>query len=437
LIIDHSSRFKFEDWLRYLTYFVWAFFFLFLCGAIFFFFSVEKSESTPSITSSVEDSSQSAHERYAAIGKGPLSLQGGSFGRVPHLSHEVIFLACNRRPDVKPEEAEILFSLRSSKEEFIAHAGQKIYLKGAHSDVIGALPLHVSRTQTSLWFVPLATALISDAMTLTIEVGVKFTEDGVEKEECAQHTLEQRGLSEEKQHQIPLPFQSLFEARCWGVDQLFKKYGGEEYKAIQEKQKIEIAHPSPYTCFVAPGDFLTLSNEQWQVVSLEEAKSNAPIARVKAMNGHNLEIEAWDEQGFFPHMIRLNQQHVPKLLYKAENLPTSFRLRTSSQVTCLFGKRRMILKQGDWLLKTTSGWHILKRVEEMEDCLQHKIKGELFIFDRLDKEEGRVILRGTLFDEMRTQVQSVEIPIAGSKKTFKQRKKKHVLSKKNVVPSRT
>jgi hypothetical protein len=48
--------------------------------------------------------------------------------------------------------------------------------------------------------------------------------------------------------------------------------------------------------------------------------------------------------------------------------------------------------------------------------LQHQIRGELFIFDSLEKDQGKVSLKGHLFDEMRTQLQPIAIPIAMDKK---------------------
>ncbi len=78
------------------------------------------------------------------------------------------------------------------------------------------------------------------------------------------------------------------------------------------------------------------------------------------------------------------------------------------------------------MLKTGAGWRNLRRKEEIESCLHHRIKGELFIFDSLEKEQGRWVVKGNLFDEMRTQVQSVSMPIEMENKTGKSRKKRKI-----------
>jgi hypothetical protein len=432
LIIERSSRLNTESALRYLTYFLLCCLGVTCLLSIYIFFS--EKEVVIKQSSVYLKQTPSINEQYALIGTGPLSLNTENFlGRIPNLSREIKLLARNTRPDKGSQRDEVLLALKSSGDELTVGDGQKVYLMAAKKDHITSLPLHFSREPTPLWFIP----LVIGSEEISVEVGMKIVEeDGTEKEERTHFTLENASTGQEKVKENSSAFQTLASARFWGTDLLMQRYGGEELREVKEKQMIEFLHPNSSFCYVAPGDYLTWLDGKWQVSALSQIKPEAPLAHVKALQGRSLEIEAWDEKGFFPLRVKLAQQLVPKIMYKPDSLPTAFRLRTSSQVTCVLGKRRMILKQGDWLFKTSTGWHILKRLEEIEDCLQHKIKGELFIFDHLEKEEGRILLRGTLFDEMRTQMQPIEIPIVGSKKNNRrQHKKKNVLSKKNVISS--
>ena len=109
-------------------------------------------------------------------------------------------------------------------------------------------------------------------------------------------------------------------------------------------------------------------------------------------------------------------------------------MRSSSQVAWTIGKRRFILKEGDWLLKVGRSWRNLKTEKDIEDCLSHRLKGELFIFDSIEKQQGKVFVKGHLFDEMRTHVTELKIPVAtegtspgkGKKKSATAYKKKEV-----------
>lgn len=78
-----------------------------------------------------------------------------------------------------------------------------------------------------------------------------------------------------------------------------------------------------------------------------------------------------------------------------------------------------MLKQGDWMLKTAQGWHLLKKTDLLDQALQFAMRGELFIFDELVKENGKSVVKGHLFDEMRVQMVPVSIPIISEKEKAK------------------
>jgi hypothetical protein len=115
----------------------------------------------------------------------------------------------------------------------------------------------------------------------------------------------------------------------------------------------------------------------------------------------------------------------PRLQFKAEAMPSKIRLRSASQVSCALGKRRVILRVGDWLLKTPTGWRNLRRTDEIQSYLSHRLKGELLIFDAIEKEQGNWVMKGHLFDETRTQQLPLTLSIDAEKaqgKTSRKRK---------------
>lgn len=100
------------------------------------------------------------------------------------------------------------------------------------------------------------------------------------------------------------------------------------------------------------------------------------------------------------------------------------RLRNSTQVSCALGKRRVILKQGDWLLKTATGWRNVRKIDELQQLLYFRMKGELLIFDGIEREQGRLVMKGHCFNGSRTQMQPFSIPIEAYKTTSKSKRKK-------------
>ena len=84
----------------------------------------------------------------------------------------------------------------------------------------------------------------------------------------------------------------------------------------------------------------------------------------------------------------------------------------------------MLLKVGDWVLKTKRGWKRLKKSDEIDAYLNHHLVGDLFIFDALERKGGRVVLKGHFFNEMRTQKQKITVPIVSEKKAKRPKRKK-------------
>lgn len=69
------------------------------------------------------------------------------------------------------------------------------------------------------------------------------------------------------------------------------------------------------------------------------------------------------------------------------------------------------MREGDWWLKSETGWSHLKTLNDIEDYLAHKIRGELFIFETIATERGKTEVKGHFFDTMRTQIQPISLTL--------------------------
>lgn len=364
---------------------------------------------------SLSSSKGRCDEFYELIGSGAFSLNSGKLSPLfQHLRDEIILLGRNLRPDAASREVKMLIGLKTSKEEKEIINGSPLFLdvntKG--KDMFGAL--HFSQNKDSLQIKPVCL----EGNAVIIEVS------GAEEGQFVvqEASLTSSGNKDKRDHY----FKSLNQAKWWGNDILFQKYGGEEYKEMKDKQKLELADKnSSYVIFVSQDDYLLWDEGKWKVDSLGPNSSAAPLAHVKSISPKGMEIEAWDETGFYSHYVKLQRQNPAKMGERLESIFSSTRLRTSSQISCILGKRRIILKPGDWLLKNEKGWHNLKREDEIEDCLQHKLKGELFLFEAMEKDQGKIVIKGHIFDEMRTQIQPVAIPISIEKTKSKKKSTKN------------
>ncbi len=404
LIIAVYSRIKIDRILHYAFWCALAGALLaLLCGLTALLFSPWQTERemVACLQPSVEmDCKKTA--AYAAIGGGPLSLRRGVFCPfASQLRGEVMILAQNTRPDASGKDTELLVQLKTAGETKPVTAGTLLYLEEAE----GVLRFSVS--PTDFWIRP----VVVENGDLLLEAE-KSSERGQLLVRASQD-LGRRVGDRFWDKSFPLFVSQLKEAQCWGVDFLIQHYGGKEHRLLQGKYKLIIGDA---VYFVGPQDRLSWTGGEWEVRPQGSESRNEPLACVKSVSSRGVEIDVWDESGFQTYAVNIDLSHPSKVGMGPDYLPTSVRMRTASQVACTLGKRRLILKEGDWLLRTGTAWRKLKTPEEIDLCLQHKLRGELLIFDKIEKQQGKTVLHAHLFDEMRTQMQTLVIPILAEKK---------------------
>jgi hypothetical protein len=420
LLILSSSRIKIESIMRIATKGVWTLTLAVCAGFVLFTVISVDVKRTGKMNSSLRNDvlqSLVLDVPFEKIGQGPLSLSAyKKKSIIPDMSKEILVLAKNARPDRQIKDTSVLITLKSSSGSYTARSGEQIFLS---CDPLagGTAPVyHFSERKTPLWIRP--TVLDKNDVLLEVGIFMPSKESETFLEEKTQFVVQDHAMSQESEGHEQAFIAVLKQAKLWGSDVLFAQYGGKEYKSWKDKQKIEIpAEKQSLFYFLEKGDLLQWKNHEWVPVTLAEASNRLPLAEVKAVSTRFLELQVWDEEGFYPTFIKLEAQPSHRSGFKTENLPHSIRLRTSSQVTCCLGKRRYILKEGDWLLKTARGWRNLKRAKDIEDYLQHRIKGELFIFDGFSREQGKLLIKGHWFDEMRTQIVPFSVPVSGDSKS--------------------
>jgi len=352
---------------------------------------------------------------YTKIGEGSLALKSEiqSFP-FPDLSGEILFLGKNTRPDATLYDLKLHMGLKGYAKTLRVALGQKIYLSYIKQQ------LHFAKDSTPLWIKPylnekgeawleLGVRLVSDsgevlldeAQTFEIESTLKRNPKGAAPKAGIKFLALAEGLEAMKQ------------AKWWAPDRLFELYGGGEYRKLAERQRLEFAREEgPYFLYVREGDTFIWKEQKWQP---SEATVDFPLARLVVVSPYRLEWELWDETGLEWVKMAHSKEKVAGITLRAETVFTRMRQRTTSRISCRVDNKALILKKGDWLIHTPSGWHILKNLKEIEAVLEFKMRGELFVFDGLKKVEGKCIFCGTLFDQFRTQMKSVRLPLAHSK----------------------
>ncbi|MEK7340052.1 MAG: hypothetical protein AABZ92_04990 [Verrucomicrobiota bacterium] len=376
-----------------------------------FFFSCPLPDLKVRLMEDVHQAHMPLHP-YELIGSSALALNEhhtSSWAR--RIANELLVLGYNTRPDQK-SPVLIAFSLNKGKNSFTAQNEELIFLEESKEG------LACSEKKPALWIQPI---LLNNGAIL-IKVSRQF------------HSTEQSAefISSSSPGLLQMPgdgfIQQLQNSSYLNFDLLIQHYGGPKFAGWKEKGTLKCMNQmQSYACFVSEADLLVFKDQRWQVASLATKTQGLPLARVKKLLSQQMQLEVWDEKGFCSSLIEVPLQKKPKRT-KLEVPFTKIRMRSSTQVSCSLGKKRLFLKQGDWLFKTPSGWYRLDKPKDIEDYVYHRLIAEVFIFDAIVKEQGCCFMKGTLFDETRMQMQPIQLPIQTEKKEAKMRKKLFLLS---------
>ena len=320
------------------------------------------------------------------------------------LEQKLSFLAQSMRPDLAGEQKVFRIGIVGTDSEAIIQEGEPIFLEVNELSPSSADQIRFSNKGLAL--VP----HIIDGRSLLLK--------GERMELLLKSAKVQLGSKDEE-------VKALIGAKWIGIDRLFEYYGGDHYQALGKKQKICVGQgASRYTLFVSTGDFLSYQDGRWKVLSsLEEADRNSLLAQVTLIGDRGIELEGWDANGFPLFQEALSPTKAVPVQVQADQLVLDPKLRSAKQISCQMDQKRMLLKEGDWLLKCTTGWQKLKTLDEIQAVLSEEIVGELFIVDEID---AKGILNGNYFDKERLQRCPISMGIQAKAQT---------LPGQNVAPS--
>ena len=415
MIITAFSWIKSERFWRFAIYALFCAGFLggVFIGSLLIFPRIDPAEAV--LKGALSQEGGEKDKTYCAITAGPLSLnESEASAFLPYLLQELQYVGY-QIPSSDCQEGKMLIRLKSAGAEKIVSQGAPFFLAYVGGEEAPRKIVGFSEDKTDLRLIPIA--LTANQAQVEVEFGEAFFEKA-SKEEIF---LDRSALIDKE---APY-YQEIKEAKWWGVDEFIRLYGGADYTLIKNKHKLEFfREKEAYICYVAQGATLVWGEGRWREQKDQESLQGKPFVVIRSISTNKLEMEGCEETGFHPFKINLlpesAAQNTP---LKMDHLPISIRMRNGSQISCILNKRRIILTKGDWILHTANGWRILKRSDEIDQYLNHQLRGEMFVFDNLENQGGKTVVRGYLFDEMRTQKQLLTIPISSERKVRKKQSK--------------
>jgi hypothetical protein len=325
------------------------------------------------------------------LGLGPLALNNLQSKELQPLLQELVLIGTNTRPDQDHDRVYSL-ALRSSGEEKKISIGETVFFDIRE----GKLVFSKEATDFGL------TARSLHKGQLFCEVKNKDR-----SETCA---LSSSAIFAHAIDQEPY-VETLKKGATWGKDVFLTEWGGDEYRDMTKKVKVSLG---PDVYFLKAGDCLWWNGDMW--TSEVQSDEILPVAQLVKATSNGADFQVWDSTGFSSQTIHIVAQMPPKTSFKMDELMTAIRPRSPSEITCQLGKRRVIVREGDWWIKADNRWKPVRTSSDLEAFLHHQIPGELFIFEKVEASKGKVILKGRAFDRMRTSSEPVSLVMQTEKK---------------------
>jgi hypothetical protein len=360
---------------------------------------------------------------YEAINSSLLTLKFSPANlQLPDLRKTIIFYGKNGRPDaqIDSKDSVLFFAFTGNKAPFSIASGEKRYILYDKRMNPPQYVFSPQNEETPLWIE--ATARGNETI---VKVGMKSENGDIihEPSSYAQFELPEKEYArignntpwEIGKFRVDGSLLARQKARWYGSDRFMQMHGGQEYNDLIGKQRIDFGEGEDnYSIYLGPNDTVVWDEGVWKVVKPGPQSLGHPLMVVKKVDERLMNLELWDVDGkakIALNLLRSNENWVP------QHLEESFKFvgaRTRSQFVFEVNNERMLLAPHDWLVLTEEGWQKLTTPEEIDDYVNRKVTGPLFVFDGVTRKDDRQVLLGEMYNASRTDMQEVELPVSGN-----------------------
>lgn len=331
---------------------------------------------------------------------------------LPDLAHQLVVLEHIARPDFEKSDKSVLFGLEEGHQKRLAHLGERVFLQCSDEHQIA-----FSEERTPFWIEPILKEKDKINIVLHVECLGESGEALYSADEsfCMQERREFAKGAALEEGELAAVEAYLMNMKVYESDVLVELYGGKSFESIKGFYRM-CSDKGEGLFFIRAGDLFVWKNGALEKGSLET--KGFPLLLIRSVDHQKCEMVLWGSEGLYgkPITIALGKAMPP--LMKPQELFAKLRPRTAVSVTCQLRNRNVILREGDWVLCSKERIRNLRTFDEVKDYLRYALKGELFIFDGIVKKEGGTLFVGHLFNEDRTQMKRVEIPLSERKKVI-------------------
>jgi hypothetical protein len=323
----------------------------------------------------------------ASIGRGPLGLIPKTLSPIAQeVVQELLVIGVNNRPD--QAVTTLTLGCKTSGDTTVAVMDQPLYL----TDDWRWSKTPTDRTLTTV-------ALQGDEVVMQLACGGQMSEE---------FNLIPSPLFQQPMDDHPY-VQALKAGKGWAFDRLLHDWGGEEYRFLSLKHKVQIGSS---VHFLDVKDCLWWDGSTWK----PGLHSDAPLAQLIASYDRSVQMGVWDEKGTSMVKIDIPVQSSGQIELNPREMMKGVKVRSHGEIVCQLGRRRVIVKEGDWWIKVGGRFRPLRSVRDLEAFLRHEIQGELVMFEKIETSQDQVCIKGRYFDHMRTKEEPLTLTLDSGKK---------------------
>lgn len=225
---------------------------------------------------------------HRAIGKGAFAISPkGVSAEFEPLVRELVVLGKNTRPD-SGALSMVSIGLKTSGDRRQLVSGQKLFLAIDGS----GYQFTDEKTDLSLLLLP----------TTGSDVLLQVETPGKKEEVVLGATMFLASSLDEETY-----VQVLKKGKMWAPDLFLHQWGGDEYRDLSAKQKVEIDNK---VYFLSVGDLLWWDQDEWKVG--KAVLQDAPLAKFVSVSGQGMHFEVWNPNGYVSTTIdvEIGRAHV-------------------------------------------------------------------------------------------------------------------------------
>lgn len=358
-----------------------------------------------------------AQSAYDAICEPFLTLKfSGAVLLLPDIKQHMVYFGRNGRPDNNITHPLMHFSFNGSRIIASTAPREKVYLTYDKNQTGSKYTFSEENKETSLWFEAepqnneaVVRLFMKDEKGEIVTEPLAYAEFKVQEKEFARIGITTWELGPWRVDGSLLARQR---ARWVGCDCFLERHGGEEFSNALGKHRIDFGEAEDvYSVFINIGDCMIWENEKWNVVQPGEHSLGKPMLIVKKLDERLMNLELWDTEGKGKLNLNLVRSSDAPLSQKIEQSFHFVGARTKSQCVFEINNNRMFLSPEDWLVFFEGEWRKLATPEEIDDYVNRKIIGPLFVFDGITRKDDHQVMLGTLYNASRTEAENIELAV--------------------------